>query len=165
MIIRKATRADVTEANTLYDAARAYMRAAGNPYQWPAGYPGAADILADIEEGTSFVVEDAGELVGVFHFHIGDDPTYAVIEQGAWRNDEPYGVIHRIAVKHHGRGIADLIYSECYKIIKNLKIDTHRVNIPMQRSLEKNGFVYCGIIHIANGEERMAFQKCEECGS
>jgi hypothetical protein len=49
----------------------------------------------------------------------------------------------------------DFALSQC----KNVKIDTHRDNIPMQRALEKKGFSYCGIIHIANGDERIAYQK------
>jgi RimJ/RimL family protein N-acetyltransferase len=41
----------------------------------------------------------------------------------------------------------------------NLKIDTHRDNIPMQKVLKRNGFSECGIIYIENGDERIAFQK------
>lgn len=159
MFIREATAADVNEANEIYNQARKYMRQSGNLYQWPEAYPGAADILEDIPSGKSFVVEDNGEIVGVFHFHIGEDVTYLKIYEGAWKNDDPYAVIHRVAVKYHGKGIADLIYSECYKRFPNLKIDTHRDNIPMQKSLEKNGFEYCGITHLLNGEERLAYQK------
>ncbi len=159
MIIRKATEADAKAANEIYDSARKYMRESGNLFQWTEEYPGINDILGDIPSGTSYVVEDRGEIVGVFHFHIGDDPTYLVIEKGAWKNDEPYAVIHRVAVKYHGRGIADYIYNECYKLFPNLKIDTHRDNLPMQKSLLKNGFEYCGITHLQSGEERLAFQK------
>ena len=162
MIIREATERDAEKANEIYESARKYMRENGNLYQWPQAYPGIADILADIPEGKSFVVEDEGEIVGVFHFHIGEDPTYLVINDGAWKNDEPYAVIHRVAVKYHGRGIADFIYSECFKKFPNLKIDTHRDNYPMQKSLKKNGFEYCGITHLLNGEERLAFQKCNK---
>ena len=159
MIVREATPLDVEAANAIYDQARQYMRQSGNLYQWPSIYPGVKDILDDIPLGQSFVVEDDGEVVGVFHFHIGTDPTYLVINDGAWKNDEPYAVIHRVAVKYHGKGIADLIYSHCYEKFPNLKIDTHRDNLPMQKSLEKNGFEYCGITHLLNGEERLAYQK------
>lgn len=159
MILRKATEADAVSANAIYDEARKYMRMSGNLHQWPAAYPGIKDIIDDIATGTSYVIEDEGEIVGVFHFHIGTDPTYMVINDGSWKNDEPYAVIHRVAVKYHGRGIADFIYSECYKMFPNLKIDTHRDNLPMQKSLQKNGFEYCGITHLLNGEERLAYQK------
>ena len=45
--------------------------------------------------------------------------------------------------------------------IKSIRIDTHKDNIPMQRALAKHGFIKCGIIHLANGDERIAFQKSE----
>ena len=53
------------------------------------------------------------------------------------------------------------IYSYCFDIVKSLRIDTHRQNIPMQNSLVKNGFRYCGIIYLESGDERIAYQKVE----
>ena len=41
----------------------------------------------------------------------------------------------------------------------NLKIDTHRDNVVMQNMLKKNGFQSCGIIHVQDGSERLAYQK------
>ena len=162
MIIRQATEKDAKEADAIYTEARKYMVENGNPDQWSRLYPALSDILEDIPKGSSFVVEDEGEIVGVFHFHIGEDEIYKKIFMGEWKNNEPYAVIHRIAVKYHGRGIADFIYSECFKRFGNLKIDTHRDNLPMQKSLKKNGFEYCGIIYLQNGEERLAYQKYTE---
>lgn len=159
MLIRKTTRADVDAAAAIYDEARAFMRENGNANQWNTGYPGRESVLADIENGGGYVCEDGGEVVAVFYFSLGDDPTYARIYEGEWKQDGPYAVIHRIAVKHHGRGIADFIYAHCFATHPNLRIDTHRDNIPMQRSLLKNGFERCGIIYLASGDERIAFQK------
>jgi len=102
---------------------------------------------------------ESGEILGVFCYFLGEDPTYQSIEDGAWINDRPYGVIHRIAVAVHQRGVASACFSWCYAACGNVKIDTHRDNIPMQRSLEKNGFSRCGIIHLANGDPRIAYQK------
>lgn len=159
MIIRKATLADVDAANAIYDEARIYMRKNGNPYQWGGLYPGRADILSGIEDGTSFVCEDEGEIVATFYFRVGDDPTYAVIYDGQWKSDTPYAAVHRIAVKYHGRGIPKFIFDECFKMHQNLRIDTHKTNIPMQKVLLRCGFEYCGIIHLADGSPRMAYQK------
>ena len=78
---------------------------------------------------------------------------------GEWKNSAPYGAIHRIAVKYHGRGIVDFCFRECFLRFPNLKIDTHRDNIPMQKCLKRAGFEYCGIIYLANGDERLAYQK------
>jgi len=33
-------------------------------------------------------------------------------------------------------------------------------NVVMRRMVEKHGFRECGIIYLANGDERIAFQKC-----
>ena len=159
MLIRKTTAADVDAAAALYDSARVFMRASGNPNQWNGTYPNADNILADIARGGSYVCEDGDEIVAVFYFCIGNDPTYDKIYDGEWKCDGEYAVIHRIAVKHHGRGIADFIYARCFDMHPNLRIDTHRDNAPMRRSLSKNGFEYCGIIYLANGDERIAFQK------
>ncbi len=158
MIIRPATEADIDAANEIYDSAREFMRESGNPSQWNSTYPGIADITDGIADGTSYVCEDEGEIVATFYFKIGDDPTYMEID-GEWANEEPYAVIHRIAVKHRGRGIADFCFAECFKLFGNLKIDTHKNNIPMQKCLARCGFRYCGIIKTWNGEPRRAYQR------
>lgn len=33
----------------------------------------------------------------------------------------------------------------------------------MQHLLQKNGFVYCGVIHLANGAPRLAFERAQWC--
>lgn len=162
MFIRPATALDVSAADSIYKMAKTFMKKGGNPDQWTGDYPSGYDVELGIAEGVSYVCEDEGEIVATFLFKpYADDPTYHKIYDGEWLSDEPYSVIHRIAVKHHGRGIADFIFSECFKILPNIKIDTHRDNLPMQRCLEKNGFKYCGIIYLENGDERLAFQKKE----
>lgn len=159
MLIRKTMPCDIDAVLEIYKNARNFMREQGNPNQWKDEYPSRNDVLADIEEGVGHVVIDGEEIVGAFIFKIGEDETYTKIYNGSWKNNEPYGVIHRIAVKYNGRGIAGFCFDECYKIINNVKIDTHKDNLPMQRALRKFGFEYCGIIYLENGEERIAFQK------
>ena len=161
MLIRNTETRDLEAVMEIYAAAREFMRDNGNGGQWGATHPTRALIESDIANRDSYVVEEDGEIVGAFFFKIGEDPTYKVIQDGEWLKDGEYGVIHRIAVKYHGRGIVGFVYNHCFNIIDNLRIDTHKDNIPMQRSLEKAGFKYCGIIHIANGDERIAYQKAE----
>ena len=160
MIIRPATVADLDAAAKIYENARAFMKESGNPNQWSGGYPNETDVEMGINNGTSYVCEDCGEIVATFYFERNaDDPTYRTIYEGSWKNDKPYAVIHRIAVKYHGRGIADFCFKECYKLLPNIKIDTHEDNIPMQKCLLRNGFEYCGVIYLANGDRRIAYQK------
>jgi RimJ/RimL family protein N-acetyltransferase len=160
MIIRPATSADIDAAAEIYKSAKRFMRESGNPDQWPGEYPDGYDVELGIKDGTSYVCEDEGEIVATFLFKPNAiDPTYHRIYEGAWLNDAPYSVIHRIAVKYHGRGIVDFCFNECFKLFPNIKIDTHRDNIPMQKCLVRNGFKHCGVIYLENGAERIAFQK------
>ena len=109
---------------------------------------------------TGLLIEENGELVGVFAFIIGPDPTYAEIWDGdGWLNDEPYGTIHRIASNGKTKGIFETCVAYCETLIDNIRIDTHADNAPMQHLIRKNGFTRCGIIRIADGTLRTAFHK------
>lgn len=159
MTIRPATFADVDAASSIYDSAREFMKSNGNPTQWGASYPAREDIIRGIESGVSYVCCDKDEVVATFHFEANaHDAVYENID-GEWKNDEPYAVIHRIAVKYHGKGIVDFCFAECFQRFPNLKIDTHEDNIPMQKCLLRADFEYCGTVYLSDGSERMAFQK------
>ncbi len=159
MNIRKANHEDLPTIEAIYQQARAYMRENGNLNQWLNGYPDRATVEKDMAGGNCHVCEEDGQIVGVFAFFQEPDPTYREIFDGSWCNDEPYVVIHRIAVATHRKGIASRCFDFALEHCRNLRIDTHQDNIPMQRSLKKNGFRRCGIIHLANGDPRIAFQK------
>lgn len=161
MEIRKAALADLSIILDIYDSARAYMRSNGNLHQWNNGYPNEDTVRKDIADNNCHVCVDAGEIIGVFVFFVGADPTYAKIYDGQWLNDEPYGVIHRIAVSAHRKGVASACFDFALNHCANLRIDTHEDNIPMQNSLAKNGFTRCGIIYLANGDPRIAYQKTQ----
>ena len=162
MKIRNASSSDISVIMQIYSSARSFMRQTGNPSQWAGVYPAEEDIKLDIELSRLYVCTENEEILGVFCYFEGTDPTYIKIYQGNWLNDDPYGVIHRIAVAEnaHGKGVAAFCFDYCHKKSGNVKIDTHRDNIPMQKALAKNGFKECGIIYLANGDERIAFQKC-----
>lgn len=159
MLIRKTEEKDLAAISEIYSLAKQYMRASGNLNQWSGEYPNIDSAREDMEKGIGYVCEDKDEVVAVFAFEIGEEKTYNQIYDGAWLNGDKYAYIHRIAVKKHGCGIVDFCFSECFKTHHNLKIDTHRDNIPMQKVLLRNGFSYCGIIYLLNGEERLAYQK------
>lgn len=164
MIIRKADYNDLEDIRLIYQSARKFMSDNGNPNQWSNVNPPLERTEEDIRENNLYVVVDDKDILAVFYYRFGDDPTYKNIYDGSWLNDDTYGVIHRIAVtdKARGKGIAGFCFDFAYSKCKNLKIDTHRDNIPMQRALAKHGFKQCGIIHLANGDERISFQKSED---
>lgn len=164
MTIRIATPADLDRLMGIYAAARAYMAATGNATQWGTTRPTRETIAADIEHGDLRVGTD-GQGVPRFSFALiaGADPTYAVIEQGTWANDEPYLTLHRVASDgtHHGVMTQVVAYARKQAQacgIHNLRIDTHENNLTMQHALARQGFERRGIIHIANGEPRWAYQ-------
>ena len=158
MTIQKANISDLAEALRIYSAAREYMSAHGNPTQWGGTYPPEEIVRADIEKGNLYLCVEDGKAHGVFAFIEGADPTYAVIEAGAWPDGEPYNVMHRMASDGYVRGIGKAALDFCKEHSGNVRADTHRDNITMQNMLAKNGFVPCGIIHVENGSERIAYQ-------
>jgi RimJ/RimL family protein N-acetyltransferase len=159
MEIRKSNQSDLEDILILYQQAREFMKDHGNPNQWGNHYPEASVIEEDIAKGRGYVCMDEGQAVGTFMFAVGADETYANIYQGEWLSDEPYAVIHRITASAEKRGVATFCLNWCFNQYQNLRIDTHRDNIPMQNLLKKNGFIPCGIIYLKNGDERIAFQK------
>lgn len=158
--IRSAEFDDLPRILDIYAEARAFMRRTGNPNQWWDYHPAESILREDIPKKQLYVCEQDGQIGGVFAYIQGTDPTYLEIEGGSWLNDEPYGVIHRIAIADRGQGLIARIFDWALTQCPNLRIDTHVDNAPMRRALEKYGFQYCGIIHIFNGDERIAFHKC-----
>lgn len=150
MYVRRSNMEDIPAMMELYAQARVFMRENGNPNQWDENYPSRELLEKDIAFGNSYIVEDDEKnLAATFAFIKGEDPTYYGIENGAWLNHEPYGTIHRLAGNTSYHGIASGCISWCKSQIGNLRADTHEDNKIMQHLLEKNGFVRCGIIHLA----------------
>lgn len=159
MEIRRTLISDLDKVMIIYENARKFMRENGNPDQWGHNYPDEEVIKSDIAEGKSYVCVDNNEIVAVFYFDIGIDPTYINIYEGAWLNDDPYGVIHRIASALRKKGIASYCLDWCFRQCSNIRIDTHRKNLSMRNLLDKHGFTKCGIIYVKDGTERLAYQK------
>ena len=157
-MIQKANLSQLPRIMEIYGQARAFMARNGNPDQWGTVHPTEEMIRQDILSGKSYVNLEGDHIRAVFYFAVEEDPTYGYIE-GAWCNDRPYGVIHRIAVGENGKGVAAECFHFAYAQCPNLRIDTHEKNIPMQRCLVKNGFRRCGIIYLEDGDPRIAYQK------
>ena len=163
MQIRKSTEADLDRIMDIYAGARAFMAAHGNPHQWgPTNWPPRELIERDIATGKGYVCEHEGRVVGVFFFDAGKDiePTYAEIDDGAWLNDSPYGVVHRIASSGEVPGVGSFCINWAYDQCGHLRIDTHEDNVVMQNLVRKLGFEYCGIIYVYEDRfPRLAFEK------
>ncbi len=162
-MIRAASREDLPSIEKVYEKARQYMRDNGNPDQWGERYPQEEILCEDLRNHALYVLsEEDGRIYGVFMFAVTEDPTYAVIEKGEWRNDGTYGVIHRVASDGTHHGVMREVVSHCVEKIAHLRMDTHRSNRTMQHQILKNGFQYCGIIHVRDGSERLAYERLPE---
>lgn len=158
MIIRKATYDDLPTLMAIFEAAKAIMRRSGNLHQWGSGYPTQEIVASDIKAGVSYVVcDERGTILATMAFIPGPDPTYSVIYDGAWPDERPYYVIHRIAVAASGSGLARRMLDWAFERTATLRIDTHRDNCIMHHILQKYGFKRCGVILLANGDARDAY--------
>ncbi len=157
MKIRLAELADLEEILPVYRAAKSYMDRTGNASQWEKGYPPREMLLDDIKSRNLYVITKQDCIHAAFFFAVGEDPTYAHIYGGSWRNDAPYGVIHRVGSDGVLHGVMGEIVAYCAAVIPNLRIDTHEDNATMQHVLGKLGFSRCGTIFLENGDPRIAF--------
>ncbi len=159
MTIRPTTYADLDALTAIFAYARAQMAADGNPTQWGDGYPTREQLENDIQRGVSYVIVHEGVPCATFVFIIGDDPTYAYIEDGQWLDDTlPYGTIHRIASNGQLRGIFRTVLDWCSAQCSNIRIDTHQANTRMLHLIEQAQFTRCGIIYTRDNSPRMAYQ-------
>ena len=159
MEIRKTRMDELDLVMDIYAYARRFMAEHGNPNQWGQIKPAREQIEADIARGCSYVCVENGKIAAVFYYCEEVDPTYVQIYEGAWLNGEAYGVVHRIASAGIVKGAGSFCLNWAFAQCGNLKIDTHHDNVVMQNTLKKNGFRYCGIIYLADGQPRMAYQR------
>lgn len=156
-MIRRANKEDIKFIMPIYEAAKKKMRADGNLHQWSDKYPDEETLLNDIARDELYIAYDNEEIYGVFMLSFSGEDTYKVI-QGAWINDEPYAVIHRIASFGKGKNLLKDAINFAFEKTNNIRIDTHEDNNIMRTLLKKLGFFYTGIIHLKNGDERRAYQ-------
>lgn len=167
MHIRRTEPEDISAIMEIIAEAQEDFRARGID-QWQNGYPNAEIIRRDAESGDSYVlVDEGGTTVATAMITFAPDPNYSVVHGGGWlRSEGTYATIHRIAVRYalRGRGIAAEIVRQAERMCRrnsagSIRIDTHRQNTAMQRLADKCGFAFCGIIHLADGAERLAYEK------
>lgn len=165
MNIRLAEKKDVDRIMQIIADARESIGRLGID-QWQYGYPTRDIVKEDVLHTRSFVVDDGGEICATFALMMNGEPTYKKIYCGAWIGDGEYLALHRIAIdsKHRSKGIAEKIVEFLGEYANengysSIRVDTHTGNVPMRRMLEKNGFEYCGTIHLLDGQPRVAYEK------
>lgn len=158
--IRPTRPDDIPAVLGVFASAKRYMRRCGNKDQWAGSYPDEDAVMKDIARGSSFVGTDSDGVIRMtFALVLGPDPTYAVIE-GQWLNsDRPYGTLHRVASDGTCRDVLGAAVAFASTRTRWLRIDTHCDNAPMLRAIARCGFTRCGIVTIADGTLRTAFEQ------
>ena len=137
MIIRKAEMRELGTIMPLFDRARTFMRATGNPNQW-THYPTEEILRNDIGRGECYVMESAAGIEGVFVMSFGKDKDYELPEAGFAPGE--YASLHRLASAGHRQGIFRAMLCYAQERADCLRADTHAENHIIQTLLEKNGF-------------------------
>ncbi len=155
--IRKAKQCDFERICEIYESAREFMRKNDNPDQWGTHHPPIQTIKDDIDDQKSYVCINNDKICGVFVLCKGEDPTYRVIDNGEWLNEEPYIAIHRVASDGSVKRLTDKMLDFTKTFGLDVRGDTHHKNIPMQNVFKRNGFTECGIIYLLDGSPRIAY--------
>ena len=142
---------------------RAFQREQGF-VQWGDNYPNADTVRSDIEKNIAYILRVDGDAAGYLCIDFNGDPEYATLE-GEWGNDEPYAVMHRLAIsaQFRGIGLADAAFSLVEQLCRErgvgtIRVDTDFPNKRMQHIVKKNGFIERGIVTLTNGR-RIAYDK------
>lgn len=105
-----------------------------------------------------------GRLAAYLCIDFDGEPAYREIK-GAWRSEEPYATVHRMAFarEFRGKGLADAVFRLAGELclekgVRYMRADTDYPNERMQHVLKKNGFVLCGEIFYQGGG-RLAYDK------
>ncbi|MBP3710303.1 MAG: GNAT family N-acetyltransferase [Treponema sp.] len=154
---------DTQQIMALIEQAKKFLASRGVD-QWQDGYPQEADILNDLKTGKGYVIKDGQTVIAYCCIDFNGERAYDTLN-GSWLNDEPYIVIHRIAVDDavKGQGVASALFHEAEVFalahnIKNIRIDTDNDNAIMKHILEKFDYTYCGTIWFANSV-KIAYHK------
>ena len=158
LTVRPAAPGDLPALAEIYRAARAFMAAHGNPTQWGTTDPRPELLRQDIAQEQLYVLCEGGTPHAAFALVPGADPTYAVID-GAWLSDEPYATIHRLGSDGTCHGVFATALAFAAARQPHLRIDTHADNHIMQKLIARAGFRCCGIIRVADGSPRLAYER------
>ncbi|MBM7709633.1 GNAT family N-acetyltransferase [Enterococcus lemanii] len=167
MKLRQATKEDLPIIMTIIQEGIDALKEQQSP-QWQDGFgPNQEKMEKDIETNACYVLVDGqDEVIATASLIQGIDPVYTAIEDGHWLGLNSYIAIHRVAIAKGQRGkkraslLLDLLISQAKELgYHDIRIDTHRLNLPMQKAILSSGFSYRGLVHfpIPNGE-RLAYQ-------
>jgi len=147
---RKARMDDVEDIMLTVRQARNYLKK-NRVDQWQGEYPDEERIIKDIENGECYVMTYGEKVAGFFVLSAKPDPNYDELMDGKWRYDEPYCVLHRVAVmaEYRGSGMSQHLLAAVEELTRGcgrglVRVDTHRKNKAMLSLLRGNGYEFRG---------------------
>ncbi|MGL4362879.1 MAG: GNAT family N-acetyltransferase [Cellulosilyticaceae bacterium] len=165
MIVRKANDSDKQSIVAIIEEAKKLLKSK-NIDQWQNGYPNEEIIEEDIKSSKLYVIEEDNKVIATLTMSYNDEKTYDSIYEGQWQYNDYYGVCHRVAVKdgYRSKNVATSFFEKIHDIAKkegaiSMRIDTHPQNLSMQKTLNKIGYKYCGIIFVKDNDMRWAYEK------
>ena len=154
MNIRLANTSDTNRIFEIYEYARAYMKAHGNPNQWGDNRPEKSLTKDDIKNQRCYVMEVEGHIFACFVFTIGFEKEY----EAKFPSKVEYGVIHRVASDGSKSGIVERIVDFAKGKVNLIRIDTHEDNKTMQKCIERQNFKRLGIIYLEDKSPRILYE-------
>ena len=159
-MFRGAVRGDLPQILQIYAHAREAMAASGNPTQWGDNFPPQELLEEDIDSNRLFVYVLNGQLLGVFAFILGGGPHLSG-DRGRCMAERCPALWHHPSAgllrQEQGGGFSG------HRVVSGALPEPaggHPCRQPDHAaSAGKNGFTRCGIIHVADGTPRIAYQK------
>ena len=148
---------------TFFDQGRLFQNSLGF-VQWKPGYPSFELFLEDSSLRRGFVISENGTHIGYVVIDMQGDREYDRLSH-IWKLTGRYAVVHRMVFSDQvrGKGQAGVLLGLIENMVREegigvVRFDTGVKNLPMQRLLEKAGYVNLGVFDFIWGE-RYAYEK------
>lgn len=134
--------------------------------QWQNGYgPSEEQFIQDIHAKNCFVYTQDEAILAVAVVVKGQEVAYQTLTDDKWlATSDVYDTIHRFVVRSGTKGVGkqfltELVQQQVAQEHLDIRIDTHELNLGMQKVILYAGFTYIGKVHysIPNGE-RLVYQ-------
>ena len=164
MIIRKANKSDLEGIMKMYKSCVKGMIENGID-QWDDTYPNLKIINEDLTNGTYYVSEMDGTIIGGINIDQNQDDTYLTLK---WKDiSNAFLVVHRLGVKEEfwnkkiGKDL--MLFTESLVIkrgLKSIRLDTYSGNLKAMQFYIRLGYTELGTINLKpNKDKYHCFEK------
>ncbi len=133
--------------------------------QWQGQEPSMKTLIEDLHNQYLYLGFEHNNIIGGCAL-LPFEKDYENLLSGLWKNDHPYIVIHRFAIdpQFHGLGYGKALLLGIETTVQsmqrvNIRVDTHKANVPMHRLLISCGYQVCGTVLLKQAGERVVYQK------